>query len=158
MEIVEHTRSLLATLRKFLDLEEGSSLELNEDHECIVTIEGKFVVMFYLEEEVNTLLIHIPLAVLPEDESREEVLFELLCGNYAWNLTNGGTLGVDKETAVITLGYPVPLPLAPPDLFADIVAKLIHAADYWMKTLEHIAEDYGPALPGPPPGDRFIKA
>jgi hypothetical protein len=57
-------------------------------------------------------------------------------------MTEGGTLGVDRETAVISLSYPVALPLDPPDMFQDIAVKLVNAAEFWIRKFQGISADY----------------
>lgn len=142
MDIRDHGDALLQSLAEVLPLDDKSKLVFDENNECFLTLDHRIVLMFYLDEEIDTIIINILLGVLPEDDSREEIMFELLCANYCWNLTEGGTLGVDKETAVISMSYPVQLPLDPPTVFEEIIAKLVNAADFWISKLKEIAGDY----------------
>ena len=144
MDIREHGNLLLQSLVPILEItgKEKDDMVFDRNNECFLTFEEKIVLMFYLDEERNTIIINSLLGILPQDDSREEIMFELLCGNYCWNLSEGGTLGVDKETAVITLGYFVELPLDSTPLFSEIISKLINVTDFWLRKLNEIQEDY----------------
>ena len=160
MDTREHGNQLLQGLAGILRLdgENRARMMFNEENECFVTFDDRIVIMFYLDEDIHTIVINVLLGALPQDASREEVMFELLCANYCWNLTEGGTLGVDKETAVISLSYLVPLPLDPPERFEEILSKLINAADFWMRKLKDIAADYGETGSEPAMKDSGLRA
>ena len=115
-----------------------TKLEFDENSECVLTIDDRFAVFLYLNTDISAIIITLPIAPLPEDESIERVMTELLCGNYAWTLTEGGTLGIDRETSLITLNFLVPLPLDPPDIAEDILVKLLNAADFWDRKIKDL--------------------
>jgi hypothetical protein len=144
MDIRKHGNMLLQSLAPILEItgRDKEEMVFDRNNECFLTFEDKIVLMFYLDEDLNTIIINSLLGILPQDDSREEIMYELLCGNYCWNLSEGGTLGVDRETAVITLGYFVDLPLEPVELFEEIIAKLVNVTDYWIKKLSEIQDDY----------------
>lgn len=152
MDIRENANYLLSLVAGDLPAGDGSApvvMTLDENNEAFLTLEDRIVVMFYLDEDINAFIINLPLGVLPQDATREEVMLELLCANYSWNLTEGGTLSVDRETSVITLSYLVPLPLAEPEQMPRIVAKLAAVADHWLRTLKEISggPDAGASAP-----------
>lgn len=145
MDIREHANQLFAAIAKELplDADARAAFVLDANNECFLTLEERLVVMFYLDEDLSAFIINLPLGALPQDKSREQVMLELLCGNYSWNLTEGGTLGVDRATGVISLSYLVPLPLTEPTQMPRIVEKLASVADHWQRTLKEISERHG---------------
>lgn len=140
----EHAHAFLESLRSFLNIDPASpsKLEFDRNNECIVTWEGRFTLMFYLEEEIGAIIINVPLGTLPADESRLELMFELLAANYSWNLTEGGTLGIDRDTGIIALSYLVDLPLDPISASETIIAKLVNVSDYWDRKIKSITRAY----------------
>ena len=159
MDIQEHATQLLQSLAPILELtgKEKDAMIFDRNNECFLTFEEKIVLMLYLDEERNTIIINTLLGILPEDDSREEIMFELLCGNYCWNLSEGGTLGIDKETAVISLGYFVELPLDSIPLFSEIIGKLINVSDFWHRKLHEIQEDYSTSDEAVASSARFMR-
>lgn len=139
MDIVNHADQLLTHLGSVLKL---TNLKFNDNNECFFTLEKKIVFMLYLDDqEMNSIIINVPMGVLPENENRERLMYELLCGNYCWSVTDGATIGIDDETAVISLSYLVQLPLQAQGQIVDIVAKLVAVAQYWMKKIEKISNE-----------------
>ena len=161
MDIIEHGNILLQSLTHALNLEgeDKAKLVFNENNECFVSFEDRIVLIMYLDEDIDTIIITIPLGTVPLDNSREELMFELLCANYCWNMTEGGTLGIDEATGVIAMSYLIQLPLEPVEQFERIAAKLINVADFWMRKLKGIASDYEFKTPGGYGGNlsQFIK-
>lgn len=141
MNTQDHAALLLEKIAGELPLSEAerADVKLDENNEFFLTLEDRIVVMFYLDEDINAFILNLPLGSLPQDETREEVMLELLCGNYSWNLTEGGTLGVDRATGIISLSYLVSLPLAEPEQMPRIIEKLAAVADHWMRTLKEIS-------------------
>lgn len=143
MNTEEHASLLLQKIAAEFDIDEQTraTVVFDENHECILTLEERFVVAIYLDDEVNALYLNLPIAKLPEGDSREEVMLDLLQANYSWNLTGGGTLGVDAHSGLIVLSYLVPLPLEAPDQITSILSKLLGVVDYWKKDLEEVEEE-----------------
>ena len=123
---------------------DDAKLEFDDNSECVLAIADRFAVVLYLDTDSNAIIITIPIAPLPEDDSIVAVMSELLCGNYAWNLTEGGTLGIDRETSLITLNYLVPLPLDPPGMAEDILIKLLNIADFWERKIKDLTSTEAP--------------
>lgn len=142
MNLRDHTNALLSRLSEDLPsaAASGEAFELDMNDEFFLTLEEKLLVMFYLEEETSSLILNVPVGPLPEGPSRETVLLEALRGNYCWNQTEGGTLGVDAETNLLCLSYLVPLPLAEPAQMPMIVSKLVAATLHWQGMLQEIQE------------------
>ena len=128
---------------------EGTKLEFDGNGECVLAVAGRFAVVLALDTELSAIIVTIPIAPLPEDGSILEVMSEMLCGNYAWNLTEGGTLAVDRATSLVVLNYLVPLPLEAPESAGDILAKLLDVCDYWERKIRSLAQsgDGAEALP-----------
>ena len=136
MDIREQANQLLALATAPLKLER---LELDERDECIVTFDGRIVTVFTLDShDLNGLVINLVLGALPPGEVQGEVMRELLTGNYCWGRTEGGVIGIEDATGLICLTYLVELPMAHPEQFPDVCAKLLNVADYWQRRLEAI--------------------
>ena len=54
--------------------EQESLLELDESNECFLALEEPIVVMFYLDEEFESFILHLLLGPLQEGPSREQVM------------------------------------------------------------------------------------
>lgn len=142
MDLRDHANQLLRTLASQLPANENTpALELDENNECFLTLDERIVVMFYLDDQIKSLIINLPLGPLPTSEERTALMFDLLCGNYCWNLTEGATLGIDRQTGLITLSYLVELPLDPPETIAAIVDKLTAVAEHWMREIKSAAAE-----------------
>ncbi len=136
MNIREQANQLLALAAEPLKLEQ---LELDERDECIVTFDDRIVTVFTLDaDDLNGLVINLVLGALPPDEARGDVMRELLAGNYCWGRTEGGVIGIEDATEMICLTYLVELPMAHPEQFPDVCAKLLNAADYWQRRIEAV--------------------
>jgi len=122
---------------------EGTKLGFDANGECVLAFGGRFAVVLALDTEIGAIIATIPIAQLPEGDSLTEVMAELLCGNYAWNLTEGGTLAVDRATSLVVLNYLVPLPLEAPQSAGDILAKLLDVCDYWERKIRSLAQSGG---------------
>ncbi len=115
-----------------------ADFSLDGNDEFFLTLEDRIVVMFYLEEELNSFILTLPIAKLGDGPLREEILLELMKANFAWNMTEGGTLGLDKTTNLICLSYLVPLPLDQPTQIATIVNKLASVQQHWERALKEM--------------------
>ena len=74
---------------------------------------------------------------MPEEaEDRADAMSEMLEANHEWRETEGGTLGIDSNTGMVTLSYRVDLPLDDPSVIQDVIVKLYNIGLYWQKTLE----------------------
>ncbi|WDP83773.1 MAG: type III secretion system chaperone [Desulfobacter sp.] len=154
MDIAKHADDLLDHLGSVLNL---TNLKFDDNNQCFFTLEKKMVFMLYLDdEEMNSIIINLPMGMLPENENRERLMYEMLCGNYCWGITDGATIGVDEETAVISLSYLVQLPLQAQGQMVDIVAKLVAVAQYWMKKIETISQEAG-VIKSPQTTANFIR-
>ena len=143
MDSHEHTNHLLQTLADSLGLtgDDALALQLDENNECFITLDERIPVLFYLDDQTNVLILNIPLGAMPTDEGRTSLMYELLCANYSWNLTEGGTLGIDRETGLITLSYLIELPLDPLERISDIIDKLTAVAEHWMREIKESSSE-----------------
>lgn len=142
MDLPAHVNQLLATVSEALGLTGGSAYRLDKGNECILALEKSLMFMFYLEESTHSLIINLPISPLPTGPEREEVLMELMAGNYCWNRTEGGTFGLDESTGFLCLNYLVPLPLDPPEQIKGIVEKLADVVTHWRRELPTLAEPW----------------
>lgn len=142
MNLRDHTNTLLRRIAEELPsaAAAGGSFELDQNDEFFLTLDDSLLVMFYLEEESSSLILNVPVGALPEGPERETVLLETMRANYSWNLTEGGTLGLDAETNLICLSYLVALPLAEEAQIPMIVSKLLAVTLHWRRVLAEIHE------------------
>lgn len=142
MNIREHAESLLQTIAS--ELPEGliteGALKFDDNDECLFTLDNRVPLMMYLEEESRSLILNAPIGLLPTGPAREEMMLEMLQANYCWNMTEGGTLGVDRGTGLICISYLVALPLEEPTQMPAIINKLAGVAQHWQHTLQEITE------------------
>lgn len=142
MDLHAHVNQMLATVSTALGLTGGAAFTLDPGNECIMALEQNLMFMFYLEESTQSLIINLPIAPLPAGPEREEVLMELMAGNYCWNRTEGGTFGLDESTGFLCLNYLVSLPLDPPSQIKGIVEKLADVVAHWRRELPTLAEPW----------------
>jgi hypothetical protein len=143
MNVHQHAEKLLQKIAHELPLDQAAraGLVLDGNRECFLTLEPGLLVMFYLDEASQAFIINLPLGALPPPPLRETLMFELLCGNYSWNQTEGGTLGIDRQTEIVTLSYLVEIPMAEPDQFPRIIEKLAGVAKHWKRIKQRIGSE-----------------
>lgn len=149
MNLHEHTNELLQRVAEDIlpDALSGDPLKLTDENQCILTLDEKIIVMIYLDETTSTLILTVPITKLPQDVSRGAIMLELLRANYCWNLTQGGTLGIDRTTDLICLNYMVDLPLAEPAQMPQIISKLAAVSQHWMNVIADMSSDTEDAIP-----------
>lgn len=143
MNIRDHAESLLQTIAN--DLPEGllteGALKFDDNDECLFTLNHRIPLMIYLEEGSRSLILNAPIGLLPTGPAREAMMLEMLHANYCWNMTEGGTLGVDRTTGLICISYLVALPLEDPTQMPAIINKLAGVAQHWQHSLQERCED-----------------
>lgn len=127
----EHFQRLLEILRT----EFGAEVELSGDGlEATIPANGFLLMISHLR---STGQILVSTAVGPlREENREEMLFELLNGQYYFQRTAGATLAVDNGRAFVTLQLARHLSTLDETCFATLVENYLRAADYWRTRLE----------------------
>lgn len=115
-------------------------LAFNQDNECILTIDSKIVVLFYLNEANNALLLNAIVDTVDTNHPQiQKLLYEILCGNFNWALTSGGTLGIDKNTGMLTLCYKYSLPVDSAT-FMKTLSNLTARVEFWTKRISEIEQ------------------
>lgn len=131
MNIREKANELVANLGKTIKVE---GLEFDDENSCIVLVDNKILFILELDEDTKTIAFNIVLGNLPIVE-RQNVLYELLAANFYWNRTEGGTIGIDEQTDIVTMCYLMSLPLENDSDFELVVEKLANASEYWVDRL-----------------------
>lgn len=127
----EHFIRLLEILRT----EYGAELELTEDGlEATIPANGFLLMLSHLRGS-RQILVSTAVGPLPH-ENREEMLFELLNGQYYFQKTAGATLAVDNGRTFVTLQLARHLSTLDEACFATLVENFLRAADYWRSRLE----------------------
>jgi len=160
MNIRDHAKLLLEVIAN--ELPEGlvtqGVLDFDSNDECLLTLDHKVPLMMYLEEASRSLILNAPIGLLPAGTVREAIMLEMLQANYCWNMTEGGTLGVDRETGLICISYLVTLPLEEPSQMPSIIDKLAGIAQHWQHTLQEILSSDAEDVRGPETAGMMIRA
>jgi hypothetical protein len=140
-DIREHADQLLQLITEALPMEAGGDeselLAWDEGNQCALTFDETLGVIITLDEVVDALFLIWVLGDLPaEPEARADAMQELLEANHEWRETEGGTLGIEPETGLVTVSYRVDLPLDEPAVIQDIIVKLYNTGLHWQKTLQ----------------------
>jgi hypothetical protein len=136
-EIRQHANDLLRLIQDSLPMEGEATLEWDESSQCSLTFDEEIAVIITLDEVVDALFMTWILGALPEDPAEvANAMQEMLEANHEWNGTQGGTLGLDPTTGVVTLSYRVDLPLDDAGVIQDIIAKLYNNSNHWKQTLD----------------------
>lgn len=133
----EEVNKLLDGLGKALNL---PGLSLDDNNHCILLFDEKIVLNIDLDEEGSKLVTYAYIGEVPLD-CREKVLEKALEGNFFWNETDGGTLGIDKQSQSLVLAKSFDLPLKEPELFEEILAGFVEVVEKWIIKIETLAEE-----------------
>lgn len=125
---------LLGEIGKTLKMEQV--LVLDHDNQCVFTVDERFGFILILDEQIEQLLINLPLGLMPPGEAGRDLAIEMLMGNYAWGLTAGATLGLDSETSILSLCHNFDVSDGRGEGFEGVLAEMIGAAAYWMDKIE----------------------
>ena len=112
---------------------EGLSLPdlcLDENNHCILLFDEKIVLNIDLDEEGSKLVIYAYVGEIPLD-CREAIFEKALEGNFFWNETDGGTLGIDKQSQS----------LQNIELFEDQLASFVEIVEKWIGRIEAFSRD-----------------
>lgn len=135
MSARQDAEALLKHLMTFFGVQ---GLAFNQDNECIFTIDSKIIILFYLDEKNNVLLLNAIVDTIDQNNPHiQTILYELLAGNYNWAYTAGGTLGIDSNTGIVTLCYKYTLPYSPQG-FIDSLSHIASSVEYWMNRIADI--------------------
>lgn len=134
MTIREHADSLFALLSSKLG--EGS-LELDAMGSAFFSVGG---VLFTaaLAEEAETLVVSGLVGQLPANGSREKCLREFAQANFNWSGTDGGAIGLERETGLVYLHQRFFLPMQAPEKFPGIFANQLNLTRHWARVMENI--------------------
>ena len=122
---------------------EGLSLPdlcLDENNHCILLFDEKIVLNIDLDEEGSKLVIYGYVGEIPLD-CREAIFEKALEGNFFWNETDGGTLGIDKQSQSLVLAKAFSLPLQNIELFEDQLASFVEIVEKWIGRIEAFSRD-----------------
>lgn len=132
MDIREKANELVANLGKRIKVD---GLVFDDEDNCIILLDDKILFILELSEEIKSIVFSIVLGNLPV-EGRQAILYELLSANFYWNKTEGGTLGIDEETDIVTMCYLMGIPLEDDTDFEIIFEKLANISEYWIDRLQ----------------------
>ena len=134
MSIREHADSLFALLSSKLG--EGS-LELDNTGNTLFSVGGTLFAAA-LAEEAETLVVSGLIGQLPADGNREKCLREFAQANFNWGGTDGGAIGLERETDLVYLHQRFFLPMLAPEDFPGRFANQLILTRHWAKVMEDI--------------------
>jgi hypothetical protein len=135
-ELRQHANDLLCLIQDSLPMEGEDALAWDEGNQCSLTFDEDLTVIITLDEVAGAIFMNWILGTLPtEAEDVASAMQELLEANHEWNHTEGGALGLDPETGLVTLSYRADLPLEDPAVIQDIITKLYRISSHWQKSL-----------------------
>jgi hypothetical protein len=135
-DLREHADELLRLIQQALPMEGEPKLEWDENDQCSLTFDEDLAVVITLDEVVEAMFMGWVLGELPtEPDAVLEAMQELLEANHEWRMTEGGTLGLEPDSGVVSLSYRIDLPLDDPGVIQDIIAKLFNICRHWQQTL-----------------------
>ncbi|HSI65456.1 MAG TPA: CesT family type III secretion system chaperone [Candidatus Saccharimonadia bacterium] len=134
--IREHANELLRRIQDALPMDGEASLEWDENNQCALTFDEALGVVITLDEVMEAIFFGWVLGELPaEPAAAAKAMRELLEANHEWRMSEGGTLGLDPDTGLVTLAYRVDLPLDDAAVIQEIFAKLYNICGHWQKSL-----------------------
>ena len=134
--IREHANELLRRIQDALPMDGEASLEWDENNQCALTFDEALGVVITLDEVMEAIFFGWVLGELPtEPAAAAKAMQELLEANHEWRMSEGGTLGLDPDTGLVTLAYRVDLPLDDAAVIQEIFAKLYNICGHWQKSL-----------------------
>ena len=133
----EHVNELLKHIGDGLNL---PNLCLDDNNHCILLFDEKIVLNMDFDQEGNKLVIYAYIGEIPL-ECRELVFEKALEGNFFWNETDGGTLGVDKQSQSLVLAKSYTLPIEKFNDFEDQLASFVEIVEKWIVRIETFVEN-----------------
>jgi hypothetical protein len=122
---------------------EGLSLPdlcLDENNHCILLFDEKIVLNIDFDEEGSKLVIYAYVGEIPLD-CREIIFEKALEGNFFWNETDGGTLGIDKQSQSLVLAKAFEWPLKNIEIFEDELATFVEVIEKWISRIENFIKE-----------------
>ena len=129
----EHVNELLKHIGEGLNLPE---LCLDDNGHCILLFDEKIVLNMDFDEKGEKLVIYAYIGEIPL-ECREVIFEKALEGNFFWNETHGGTLGIDKQSQSLVLAKSFSLPLNDFNIFEDQLASFVEIVEKWISRIEN---------------------
>jgi hypothetical protein len=115
-------------------------LALDENNHCILLFDEKIVLNIDLDEEGKKLVTYAYIGEVPL-ECRELVLEKALEGNFFWNETDGGTLGIDRQSQSLVLAKAFGLPLKDSKVFEESLASFVEVVEKWITRIETLSKE-----------------
>ncbi len=134
------TNDLLNELGKTINIKD---LALNEFDVLEFMLEDKVGVFINYEAELNSLVLNFVLGHIAETKEANDLMYEMLCGNYMWEISASGHLAIDKESDLACLNklYMLPTEINENEIyeFIQLFSSLYGAASYWADKIQNIA-------------------
>ena len=133
----ERVNELLKRIGEGLNLPD---LCLDDNNHCILLFDEKIVLNIDLDDAGNKLVIYAYIGEIPLD-CREMIFEKALEGNFFWNETDGGTLGIDKQSQSLVLAKGFALPLANEEEFEEQLASFVEVVEKWINRIETFVKE-----------------
>ncbi len=93
---------------------------------------GRLFALYDETERLGAAVLQTAIGVLPSSgPEREELLLAMMDGNDMWALTEGGVLGTDPASGVVTLSYRLEMDERVHEKIVPIIESLMGCSDYW---------------------------
>ena len=133
----KHVNELLKHIGEGLNLPD---LCLDDNNHCILLFDEKIVLNMDFDEVGGKLVIYAYIGEIPL-ECRESIFEKALEGNFFWNETDGGTLGIDKQSQSLVLAKSFLLPLEDFNGFEDQLASFVEVVEKWISRIENYLQE-----------------
>ena len=132
---LDHFKSLLEELGKTIGLPD---LKPDEELHCCLGVDEKIILHIQYNDEFNQMTLFSQLGYVPEEyQLKAYALF--LHANVFWKGTGGATIGVDKDSGVVSMGFIVPLFRMEYEQFQRLLENFIKNTEKWIVRVEEIA-------------------
>ncbi len=155
----QDANKIIAHFCNFLEI---SPLSFDSKNQIELNVDGDIGVIVEYSEEINSILFNILISPIniSDVETRNDLLYDIMCGNYLWGFTAGGTLGIDNSTQILCLSRLIEVLGHSHEectAFLDLFASLVGAARYWRDYVSGV-ETISPQNNTEIPPQYFIKA
>lgn len=133
-----HIKSLIGSLSTQLSAPAVSSE--NEQGDILIDLDERQY-KISLSQDEHDLLVHAPIAPLPEGEARLNIMRELLASNYSWGVTSGGVLGINSDEGWVFMVRRFALGNMDENAFVNKFGLLRCQIKYWNNLISHLQNE-----------------
>lgn len=112
-------------------------LVFDVEGKCLLSTRDKHILTLAAQlDDLRSIILHTVVGVIDlADETANSLLRDLLSANVGWERTLGATMGMDKDTGVVTLWQRFVLPAVSTEEITDTVDLFLNTARNWREEL-----------------------